>query len=136
MIEVSKTEYYDTLVETNQGNSNKLWSYLRELVTKCIKHVSSSLIDGVKKLTDPQEIADKFNDFFTSIVLKYIPDHQNEQISNNDHLLSSNLIQTKIAPARNLVSPLYKKKDFMNYFLILMNIKQQVLMEYQLNSSD
>ncbi len=48
MIELSKTEYYTTLVETNHGNSKKLWSYLRELVPKCVKHVSSSLIDGVK----------------------------------------------------------------------------------------
>ncbi len=48
MTELSKTDYYTTLVETNQGNSKKLWSYLRELVPKCVKHVSSSLIDSVK----------------------------------------------------------------------------------------
>ncbi len=65
IIELSKTEYYTTLVVTNQGNSQMLWSYLRELVPKCVKHVSSSLIDSLKKLTDPQEIANKFNDFFT-----------------------------------------------------------------------
>ncbi len=53
MIELSKTEYYTTFVETNQGNSKKLWNYLRELVTKCVKHVSSSLIGSVKKLTKP-----------------------------------------------------------------------------------
>ncbi len=87
MIELSKTEYYTILVETNQDNSKKLWSYLKELVPKCIKHISSSLIHGVKKLTDQQEIADKFNDFFTSIVLKYTLDLQNEQFLNNDHLL-------------------------------------------------
>ncbi len=62
-------------------------------------------IDGVKNLTDPQEIANKFNDFFTSIVLKYIPVHQNEQISNNDHLLLSNFIQTKIAPSMTFSIP-------------------------------
>ncbi len=28
MIELSKTEYYTTLVETTQNNSKKLWSYL------------------------------------------------------------------------------------------------------------
>ncbi len=48
MIELSKTEYYTTLIETNQGNGKKLWSYLKELVPKCIKNVSSSLINGVK----------------------------------------------------------------------------------------
>ncbi len=58
-----------------------------------------------KKLTDPQEIADKFNDFFTSIVLKYIPDHQNEQISNDHYLLLSNFIQTKIAPSTQFSFP-------------------------------
>ncbi len=89
MIELSKTEYYTTLVETNQGKSKRLWSHLRELVPKCVIHVSSSPIDGIKILTDPKEIADKFNDFFTSI-----PDHQNLQISNNDHLLLSNFVQT------------------------------------------
>ncbi len=47
-IQLSKTEYYTTLVERNKGNSKKLGSYLRELVPKCVKHVSSSLIDGVK----------------------------------------------------------------------------------------
>ncbi len=104
MIELSKTKCYTTLVETNQGNSKKLWSYLRELVQKCVKHVSSSLIDGVKILTEPQQIA-KFNDFFTSIVLKYIPDHQNEQISNNGHLLLSNFIETKIAPSTEFSIP-------------------------------
>ncbi len=34
MIQLSKTEYYATLVETNQGNSKTLWSYSRELVPK------------------------------------------------------------------------------------------------------
>ncbi len=92
MIELSKTEYYTTLVETHQGNSKMLWSYLRELVPKCVKHVSFCRIDGVNILTDPQEIADRFNDFVTSIVLKYILDHRNEQNSNNDHLLLSNFI--------------------------------------------
>ncbi len=87
MIELSKLN--TTLVKTNQGNSKQLLSYLRELVPQCVKHV--------KKLTDPQEIADMFNDFFTSIVLKYIPYHQNEQISNNNHFLLSYFIQTKIA---------------------------------------
>ncbi len=53
MIELSKTEYYTTFIETNQGNSKNIWSYLRELVPKCVKHVSSRLIDGVNKLTDP-----------------------------------------------------------------------------------
>ncbi len=105
MIELSKTEYYTTLVETNQGNRNTLWSYIRELVPKCVKHVSSSLINDLKNLTDPQEIANKFNDFFTSIVLKYIPDHQNEQISNNDHLLLSNFIQIKISPSTKCSIP-------------------------------
>ncbi len=105
MIKLSKTKYYITLAEIKLGNSKKLWSYLRELVPKCVKHVSSSLIDGVKKLTDPQEIANKVNDFFTSIVLKYIPDHQNEEISNNDHLLLSNFIQTNIAPSTKFSIP-------------------------------
>ncbi len=73
-----------------------LWSYLRVCFPKCIKHISSSLIGGVKKLTDPPEIADNFLDFFTSIVLKYIPDHQNEIISNNNHLILSNVPQHKI----------------------------------------
>ncbi len=63
----------------------------------------------IKKLTDQQEIADKFNDFLTSIVLKYIPDVQNEQNLNNDHLLLSNFIHTKTKPSMKSSIPPYTR---------------------------
>ena len=108
MITASKTEYYKTLIETNQGNSKKLWQYLRDIIPKCAKQLSSSLIDGTKKLTDPQDIAEKFNDFFTSIVLKYIPQSQLNSDENtlDNHTLLKNFVQTKIGPDIKFSIPL------------------------------
>ncbi len=105
MMELSKTEYYTTLVETTQGNSKKLWSYLKELVPKCVNMFYPVLL-MVKKTNRPtRNSITRTNEWVTSIVLKYIEDHQNKQISNNDYLLLSNFIQSKIVPSTKFSTP-------------------------------
>ncbi len=49
-----------------------LWDYLIQIVPKDSKQLPSSVKDGDTKLTDPQDIASSFNEFFTMIVDKYV----------------------------------------------------------------
>ena len=108
MIQQAKTEYYKTLIEQNQSNSKKLWSYLRELFPKDSKPLPSSIIDDDKKLTDPQDIANSFNEFFTLIVNKYIP---NDQSDLPDFSKLQNFIDSKISPDTLFSIPLMSETD-------------------------
>ncbi len=48
-----------------------MWKYLRELDPKSISPPPSKLKDGDKEITDPVDIANGFNGFFTNIVKEY-----------------------------------------------------------------
>ncbi len=41
-----------------------LWDYLRQIAPKDSKQLPSSVKDDDTKLTDPQDIANSFNEFF------------------------------------------------------------------------
>ncbi len=62
-----------------QGDSKKLWQYLRHLVPKENKTLPSNVKVGNKIITGPTEIFESFNTFLTLIVEKYLPE-PNENI--------------------------------------------------------
>ncbi len=72
MIKQAKTEYYINVIEQNKSNSKMLWDHLRQIAPKDSKQLPSSVKDGGTKFTNPQDIANSFNEFFTMIVDKYV----------------------------------------------------------------
>ncbi len=50
---------------------------MNELTPKDSKQTPSSLLVDGHKITDPLEIANSFNNFFTSIEQTYIPSNEN-----------------------------------------------------------
>jgi hypothetical protein len=68
LIRISKKSYYEEVLNANIRNSKKTWEILNEVINKKRNHnpIESLNINGTI-LTDPKEIADRFNLFFTSI---------------------------------------------------------------------
>jgi hypothetical protein len=62
-----KTTYYKQLIESNIGNSKKLWNLIRDLAPEESKTTSTTLKDGDVTLSNPQDICDSFNEFFAKI---------------------------------------------------------------------
>ena len=62
-----KTTYYKQLIESNIGNSNKLWNLIRDLAPEGSKTTPTTLKDGDVTLSNPQDICDSFNEFFAQI---------------------------------------------------------------------
>ncbi len=72
----AKNELYTTLINESKNNSKILLGCMNELSPKDSKQTSSSLLVDVHKITDPLEVANSFNNFFTSIVQTYIPSNE------------------------------------------------------------
>ena len=66
---MSKKNYYAKFFQTNMGNIRKTWEGIKEIVN--IKENATSIpnciINNGKTITDPKEIANSFNSFFSSI---------------------------------------------------------------------
>ncbi len=73
LVRNAKVTYYKACIESNKRDSKKLWQYLRDLVPKEKKTLLSNLKVDIKIITDPTEISECFNTFFTSIVEIYLP---------------------------------------------------------------
>ncbi len=103
LIEKAKTEFYTTLINENHNNSKKLWGYMNELAPKDSKQTPSSLVVDGHKITDPLEIANSFNNFFTSIVQTYIPSVENAIL---DLTNLRNFVKSKIEPSNMFSIPI------------------------------
>ncbi len=68
-------------------------------------------MDGDKNLTDPLDIANSFNDFFATIVNKYLP---NSQTTPSEHTLLKDFVKSKLNPLDNFSIPLITEEDVMN----------------------
>ncbi len=66
---VSKSIYYMELIIANKNNTRKLWKRLSELAPKENLQDPVTLKDGETTLSDPQDICECFNKFFTNIAL-------------------------------------------------------------------
>ena len=66
LIRKSKKEYHCNFIEENQGNSRNIWKCLKRVIPKSSKISPHSLeIDGAH-ISDPPEVANAFNNFFTT----------------------------------------------------------------------
>ncbi len=101
MIQESKVAYYKSCIENNQGDSKKLWKYLRELSPKEAKDIPSNIKEGDKIITEPSDICEHFNSFFTSIVKKYLP----QQTKSPDLTKLQNFITSRLDKNTTFVIP-------------------------------
>ena len=70
LLKITKEAYYKNYFQENRKNSRALWSRINEIIysKKSSKTIppSSISVEG-KTISDPQNIAENFNNFFTSI---------------------------------------------------------------------
>ena len=69
MTRQSKKEYYQRYFTNNKKNLQKIWKGIKEIINIKSKNFDhpNSLLDGDRIITDPTDMANKFNNFFTSI---------------------------------------------------------------------
>ena len=67
-IRAKKSEYFASTIEENKSNSSMLWKKLKEILPQKQKYIPSSILsaDG-ENIHDPTEIADIFNEHFSTI---------------------------------------------------------------------
>ncbi|CAB4032557.1 Hypothetical predicted protein [Paramuricea clavata] len=73
-IKDAKTTYYKTCVEDHKGDSKKLWQYLRDIIPTNLKTAPSSLRNNSNNssISDPEDMCEHFNNFFSTIVNQYV----------------------------------------------------------------
>ena len=66
-LEKVKKTYYETFFSANKKNLNKIWKGIKEIVNIKSKHFDQStcLIENDKTITNPNAIANGFNQYFT-----------------------------------------------------------------------
>ena len=74
LIRLAKKMFYEYELRINQGNLKKSWDLIRHALNKkqSKNSVISKIISQNRKIDDPLEMANCFNDFFTSIPSKII----------------------------------------------------------------
>jgi hypothetical protein len=74
LIRNAKTNHYQTCIESNKGDSKKLWQYLRDVIPTKVKSTPSSLRNDSDQstITDAKGMCEHFNNYFSTIVNQYI----------------------------------------------------------------
>ncbi|CAB4044338.1 Hypothetical predicted protein [Paramuricea clavata] len=57
----------------NQTDSTKLWKHINELVPNNSKSAPTAIKDGETTLTDAKDLCESFNNYFSTVVYKYLP---------------------------------------------------------------
>ena len=70
VIKAAKRNHYSTKFELAKGNIKKTWELINELRGKCKNDIKASFIIDGRVVTERREIADGFNNFFSSIARK------------------------------------------------------------------
>ena len=67
-IDKAKKDYYTTRYEYYEDNQKEMWEFINELVNKkTVSSLPSVLEVGGREISDPIDICDTFNNFFTDI---------------------------------------------------------------------
>ena len=69
IIRRAKAAYYESTFNLHKHDTRKTWTTINQLISKSAKSTTrpSYFVDNNKTITDKQEIANKFNNFFTNI---------------------------------------------------------------------
>ncbi len=93
---ISKATYYKELVDANVKDSRKLYKIMSELAPKDKLEDPVTLKDGDTLLSDPQDICESFNEFFTNIASSLVNDMP--PASEEAHSKLQDFISTKVDP--------------------------------------
>ena len=88
----SKKEYYTTYFSNNKKNLNKIWKGIKDIINVKSKNYDqpTCVIQGDKNVSNPNEIANSFNKYFTSIADDILKQRKYEgHKSFRDYLLNS-----------------------------------------------
>ena len=69
LIRISKKDYYERYFTKHKENLGKVWKGIREIINikaKCSDY-PTCIIDNKETITDPVEIANRFNNFYSSV---------------------------------------------------------------------
>ena len=88
----SKQIYYETFFSANKNNLSKIWKGIKEIVNIKSKNFDqpTCLIDNDKNITNPNVIANSFNQYFTSIADDNL---KNANMKDTNHSMNIYLIQ-------------------------------------------
>ena len=67
LIRLSRKVYYSNKLEQDNGNSNKVWQTINELVKNKKNNYPNSININGTEIKDPMQIANRFNEYFTNI---------------------------------------------------------------------
>ena len=68
LIHKSKINYYSETINNNHKNPKQLWQNLHDVTSKSVSHSTNFFDDeNGKPILDPEAIANRFNDHFTSV---------------------------------------------------------------------
>ena len=68
-----KRDYFTDKMKASEGNLKKTWATINKLVNKRSKTTMiSSLFDGDERISNPQDIANKMNNFFCTIGINLV----------------------------------------------------------------
>ena len=86
LLRKSKRNYYHALFDLRKNYIKKTWNTIRDLLSQnsTRKNIRSILINNVE-VTDPEELANKFNDYFSTIAIELdsqIPPSNNSPLCN------------------------------------------------------
>ena len=113
LIRDAKTTYYKTCVEDHKGDSKKLWQYLRDIIPTNLKTAPSSLRNNSdnSSISDPEDMCEHFNNFFSTIVNQYIAV---QQFSSNFDKLSE-MVNSRINSDDTFSIPQLTEEEVCSY---------------------
>ena len=83
LIRTSRKMYYSNKFEKQKNDINGLWETINDITGKNNKENSSIFINDNKELTNPDEIADAFNSYFTNIGPQLATKIRNKHVNSN-----------------------------------------------------
>ena len=83
LIRTSRKMYYSNKFEKQKDDINGLWETINDITGKNNKENSSIFINDNKELTNPDEIADAFNSYFTNIGPQLATKIRNKHVNSN-----------------------------------------------------
>ena len=81
LLSIARINYYQNVFNTNVKNIKSTWKYINILNGKKQKSSPSHIVDNNITYTNPAVIANKFNEYFSSIaytIQQKLPNHRNE----------------------------------------------------------
>ena len=116
----SKKEYYNNYFSTNKNNLQKIWKGIKEIINIKSKSFSqpTSIVENKNTLSKPKDIADAFNNYYTSIAGEILKKRKYEGNTHFSEYLKNPLdISFAIYPCDeteigNLISSLSPRKSY------------------------